>query len=243
LQVSVVIPALNEEGAVGGVVERVRAQGPYDVIVVDNGSTDGTARVASAAGARVVAEPRRGYGWACLAGATAASGQVLVFMDADGTFEAAEIPALVGPILDGQADLVLGSRVLAQGHNEAVLPHQRFGNWLAVTLLRSCCGAQVTDLGPFRAIRREVLLGMQMSERTYGWPTEMMVKAVRMGCRTVEVPVTSRPRVAGRSKVSGTVKGSILAGYHIIRVIARLGFRSFLEGAAGQESEACGEPR
>ncbi len=233
MDVSVIIPALNEEGAVAQVVQRAQQQGSYEVIVVDNGSTDGTARAAAAAGAQVVSEPRRGYGAACLAGARASRSDVLVFMDADGTFDAAEIPALVAPISDGQADLVLGSRVLHGGGDLAVLPHQRFGNWLSVKLLQMVYGLQVTDLGPFRAIRRDLLFQLQMSEMTYGWPTEMMIKAKRLRCRVVEVPVTARPRVAGRSKVSGTVKGSILAGYHILRVILKHGL-GFRQGAAAK---------
>jgi glycosyltransferase involved in cell wall biosynthesis len=191
--------------------------------VVDNGSSDGTAAAAQAAGARVVSEPRRGYGAACLAGAQAATGDVLVFMDADGSFDAAEMPALVAPILEGRADLVLGTRVPSTDGRDAVLPHQRFGNWLAVTLLGLGFGLRVTDLGPFRAIRRDVLFRLRMSEMTYGWPIEMMIKAHRNGCRLVEVPVTYSPRLAGQSKVSGTLKGSVLAGVHIIKVIAKHG--------------------
>jgi len=221
MDVSVILPALNEEAAVGVLVKRVLETGPYEVIVADNGSADRTAQVAAAAGARVVSEPRRGYGAACLAGAKASTGNALVFLDADGSFEPGQIPALLAPILDGKAELVLGSRVLSIGTQEAVLPHQRFGNWLAVQLLRILHGLKVTDLGPFRAIRRDWLFRLQMSEMTYGWPIEMMIKAQRLRCRLVEVPVTYRPRMAGRSKVSGTIKGSILAGYHIFKVILK----------------------
>jgi glycosyltransferase involved in cell wall biosynthesis len=236
LDVSVIIPALNEEGAVAQVVQCAQQQGPYEVIVVDNGSTDGTAQAAAAAGAQVVSEPRRGYGAACLAGARASSSKVLVFIDADGTFDAAEIPAVVGPILGGQADLVLGSRVPVGGGDRAVLPHQRFGNWLSVRLLRTVYGLQVTDLGPFRAIRRELLFQLHMSEMTYGWPIEMMIKAQRRRCRIVEVRVQARPRVAGRSKVSGNVKGSILAGVHILKVILKHGL-GFRQGATERHRE------
>ncbi len=236
MDISVIIPALNEEGAVAQVVQRVQQQGTHEVIVVDNGSTDGTAQAAASAGAQVVSEPHQGYGAACLAGARASSKQVLVFMDADGTFDAAEISSLVAPILGGQADLVLGSRVLHGGGGLAVLPHQRFGNWLSVRLLRTVYGLQVTDLGPFRAIRRDLLFRLQMSEMTYGWPTEMMIKAQRMGCRIAEVPVHARPRVAGRSKVSGTVRGSVLAGYHILRVILKHGL-GLRQGAAARHEE------
>ncbi len=221
MTISVIIPALNEEQAVGHVVERARQQDPAEVIVVDNGSSDGTAQAARAAGARVVSEPRRGYGAACLAGARAATGDVLVFIDADGSFEAAEIPAVVAPVVDGRAELVLGSRELLEGAQHAVLPHQRFGNWLAVRLLRLAYGLQVTDLGPFRAIDYDVLFVLRMSEMTYGWPIEMMIKAHRLGYRIVEVPVQYGPRLGGQSKVSGTLKGSVLAGYNIIKVIVR----------------------
>ncbi len=223
MDISVIIPALNEEETVGIVVTGLRMHKSYEVIVVDNGSTDRTAQVAAAAGAQVICEPRRGYGAACHAGSRAANGKVLVFMDADGSFSASEVAALSAPILDGQAELVLGSRLLSANSEDAILPHQRFGNWLAVKLLRLFSGLQVTDLGPFRAIHRDVLADLQMSEMTYGWPVEMMVKAQRLRCRILEVPVSCRPRMGGRSKVSGTIRGSVLAGYHIIRVIISRG--------------------
>jgi glycosyltransferase involved in cell wall biosynthesis len=235
MDVCVIIPALNEEATVGIVVERLLEKGPYEVIVADNGSTDRTAQAAAAAGARVVREPRRGYGAACLAGAKAATGKVLVFMDADGSFEPGEIPTLVAPNVDGRAELVLGSRVLAAQTQEAVLPHQRFGNWLAVKLLRIGHGLKVTDLGPFRAILRDRLFQLQMSEMTYGWPIEMMIKAQRLQCRIAEVPVSCRPRMGGHSKVSGTIKGSILAGYHIIRVILKHSARRWQAPAQGEK--------
>jgi glycosyltransferase involved in cell wall biosynthesis len=219
--ISVIIPALNEEVTVGTVVAAVPSAIATEVIVVDNGSTDRTAEVASAAGAHVVVEPRRGYGAACLAGVRAAHGQVLVFMDGDGSFDPQEIAALVHPIAAERADLVLGSRELEPTARGAVLPHQRFGNWLSVHLLRLGYGLQVTDLGPFRAIQRDILLRMRMSEPTYGWPVEMMIKAQWLGCRIVEVPVHYHSRLGGRSKVSGTLRGSMLAGYHILRVVWR----------------------
>lgn len=216
MRVAVIIPALNEEESVAHVIADVPPDLIYEIIVVDNGSTDRTAEVARAAGARVVREERRGYGYACLAGAEAAESEVLVFLDADGSFAPREISALVKPILEGRADLVLGSRELGEMEKGAIFPHQRFGNWLAVRLLRHLYGLEVTDLGPFRAIRRAAFEGLGMSEMTYGWPTEMMVKSARLGYRTVEVPVSYRPRLGGRSKVAGTVKGTVLAGYCII---------------------------
>ena len=217
MRVSVIIPALDEEETVGRVVAAVLEQPVHEVVVVDNGSTDRTAAVARVAAARVVAEPRRGYGSACLAGSLAAEGDILVYLDADGSFLASEIPAVVAPLLDSRADLVLGSRELGAIEEGAILPHQRFGNWLTSRLLQLLYGLRVTDLGPFRALRRDALEALEMTEMTYGWPTEMMVKAARQGYRIVEVPVTYRSRVGGESKVSGTVRGSFLAGVHIIR--------------------------
>ena len=244
MNIAVVIPALNEESAVGVVVSRISRQDATQVVVVDNGSTDRTADVAGAAGAHVVREERRGYGYACLAGAKFAdSADILVFLDADGSFAPQQIPALVAPIAEGRADLVLGSRELGDASQGALLPHQRFGNWLAGRLLRALYGLCVTDLGPFRAIRREVLERMDMSEMTYGWPVEMMVKAALMGCRIEEVPVSYRPRMGGRSKVAGTIRGSVLAGYGILRVTlkhARLQRGAW--SADGQRGEAVDVP-
>ncbi len=217
MNVSVIIPALNEAEAIGAVVADALAQTVLEVVVADNGSGDGTAEAATAAGATVVVEPRRGYGFACAAGSRAARGDILVYMDGDGSFLAAEMPRLLAPIQAGRADLVLGSRREGSAPG-AMPPHQRFGNWLAAGLLWALYGVQVTDLGPFRAITRTALAGLEMTEMTYGWPTEMMVKAVRTGLRLEETPVTYLPRRAGRSKVGGTVRGSVLAGVHILGV-------------------------
>ncbi len=187
---SVVIPALNEAGNIAGVVAAARAQAVDQVIVVDNGSSDATAAVAAAAGAVVVAEPRRGYGYACMAGSAAAHGDILVYLDGDGSSLPAEMPRLIEPLRAGAADLVLGSRVLGHIAAGAMPPHQRFGNWLAAALMRGLYRVQVTDLGPSRAIRRDLLGELDMREMTFGWPTEMMVKAARRGrastkCRSV----------------------------------------------------------
>ena len=239
MDVSVILPALNEEATVGMVVEHLRRAGSYEMIVVDNGSCDRTSQVAAASGATVVQEPRRGYGAACLAGVRAATGTVLCFMDADGSFEAGDIPSLVTPIMESRAELVLGSRALAGGTAGAVLAHQRMGNLLATWLLRACCGLHVTDLGPFRAVRRSALRRLQMSEMTYGWPIEMMIKAHRMGFRVVEVPVFCHPRAGGQSKVSGTIKGSLLAGFHIVKVIIR--HRAWRIGGDAEEDGVCDE--
>ncbi len=223
MDVTVILPALNEEATVGGLVKHLQELGLYSVIVVDNGSLDRTAEAAAAAGALVVREPHRGYGAACLAGARAATSQILCYMDADGSFDPADVPSLVAPLLQGRAELVLGSRVLCGNPKDAVFAHQRLGNRLATGLLRVRCGLCVTDLGPFRAVRRSCLFRLKMSEMTYGWPIEMMIKAHLMGLAIVEVPVSCHPRAGGKSKVSGTLKGSVLAGYHIVKVILRHG--------------------
>ena len=220
---TVIIPALNEAGAIGRVVEEVPADWVDEVIVVDNGSSDKTAEVAAAAGARVISQPQQGYGYACAAGAAAAKdAELLVFMDGDYSFRPSEIPLLLVPFREGQADLVLGSR-LAEGRlPPGAMPHHaRFGNWLVSGLMRMLYGLQVTDLGPFRAIRRSLLVDMAMQEMTYGWPTEMMVKAARSGARVHEVPVSYHPRLAGRSKISGTIRGTVLATLGILRVTFR----------------------
>jgi glycosyltransferase involved in cell wall biosynthesis len=221
LSVSVIIPALNEEAAIGAVVAAVPRNVAQEILVIDNDSTDGTARVAAEAGATVVPQPMRGYGAACLAGALAARGAVLVYIDGDGSFDPGQIPDVVAPILGDQADLVLGSRTLGENARSAMPVQQRLGNALAVALLRGLYGLRVTDLGPFRAIRRQLVLDLEMQEMTYGWPTEMMVKAARAGARIRELPVTYRPRLGGRSKVSGTFKGVILAGYHILKTVLK----------------------
>ena len=188
---------------------------------MDNGSTDGTAAVARAAGALVVSEPRRGYGYACAAGVAASTGAILLFMDGDGSFIPLELQRLVEPIVTGQADLVLGTRLRGGMTAGAMPPHQRFGNQLVAWLVRRFYGVALTDLGPFRAIRRDLLMAIQMQEQTYGWPIEMMVKAARRHARLLEVPVSYRPRLAGQSKVGGTVRGTILATYKILRVTLR----------------------
>ena len=194
------------------------------VIVVDNGSSDGTGPLAAEAGALVVSEPRQGYGYACAAGVAAASGEILVFLDGDFSSLPQEMPRLLAPILQGQAGLVLGSRVLGEILPGAMPPHQRFGNWLTSGLMRRLYRVAVTDLGPYRAIRRELLLALDMQEMTFGWPTEMMVKCARRGVPIVEVPVSFAPRRAGKSKVSGTLRGSALAAYYILGVTLRYAF-------------------
>jgi glycosyltransferase involved in cell wall biosynthesis len=216
MRVSVVIPALNEEAAIGEVVREIPRDLVHEIIVVDNGSTDRTAARASAAGARVVHEPTRGYGSACLAGTRAAGdADILVFLDGDRNENPHELPLVLGPVLAGAADLVIGSRVRGGAEPGALTPQQRVGNRLVTMLLRLLYGIALTDIGPFRAIPTRVLRDLRMEHTTYGWPVEMIVKAARRGYRIVEVPVTCRARL-GRSKVGGTLQGSVLAGYHLL---------------------------
>jgi glycosyltransferase involved in cell wall biosynthesis len=220
--IAVIVPALNEAGNIGRLVAEVLATLPVQVIVVDNGSSDATAQEARAAGARVVAEPRRGYGYACAAGVAAArDADVLAFLDGDYSFLPSELPVVLAPLLAGEADLVLGSRWLGHIAPGAMPFQQRFGNWLAARLMNRLYGLAVTDLGPYRAIRRPLLVALDMREMTYGWPTEMMVKAAKRGARLVEVPVSFHRRQAGRSKVSGTLRGTLLAAWYILGVTLR----------------------
>lgn len=214
--VDVIIPALDEAGSIADLVRAVLAQPVSRAIVVDNGSRDGTADLAREAGALVVSQPRRGYGHACAAGAAVADGEILVFLDGDFSSLPGELPTLVAPIQREEADLVLGSRLRGHIAPGAMPPHQRFGNWLTSALMRRLYGVEVTDLGPYRAIRRLLLAQLAMEEMTFGWPTEMMVKCARRGARIQELPVSYHPRRAGRSKVSGTLRGSILAAYYIL---------------------------
>lgn len=226
MTVCVIIPALNEAESIGVVLAAIPAGLAAEVIVVDNGSTDDTAARALAAGARVVREDRRGYGFACAAGVAATQADIMVFLDADLSDFPEEMAALLAPIRAGQADLVLGSRFLAGNLSRSVMPpQQRFGNWLASRLMQRLYRIPVTDLSPFRAVRRDVLLALDMREMTYGWPTEMMVKAARRGYRLIEIPVRYRARYAGRSKVSGTVRGAILAAYYILGTTLRYAWR------------------
>ncbi|MEM7125498.1 MAG: glycosyltransferase family 2 protein [Chloroflexota bacterium] len=226
----VIIPALNEAGNIGPLVRETLAQPCLHdgdlVIVVDNGSTDATASLAEDAGAVVVSEPRRGYGYACAAGAFAApdSTEHLVFLDGDYSSLPSELDRLLEPLRTGQAGLVLGSRT--RGHIAAgsMPPHQRFGNWLTSRLMQQLYQIEVTDLGPYRAIRRSLLQELEMKEMTFGWPTEMMVKSARRGIHILEVPVSHQPRRSGHSKVSGTIKGSVLAAYYILSVTFRYAF-------------------
>lgn len=225
MRISVVIPALNEEAAIAGVVGEVPRDLVQEIIVVDNASTDRTAVRAAAAGARVVHEPVRGYGAACLAGALAAGdADIIVFLDGDRNEDPRELPVVLAPLLAGRADLVIGSRTRGGAEPGALTPQQRAGNRLVTALLRLLYGLCLTDIGPFRAVRAGVLRDLAMEHKTYGWPVEMVVKAARRGYRVVEVPVTCRARL-GRSKVAGTLRGSVLAGYHLLLTTLRYAWR------------------
>lgn len=221
-KIAVIIPALNEAGNIGPLVTNVLATLPADVIVVDNGSNDSTADEAKKSGARLISEPRQGYGYACAAGVRAADrSDILVFLDGDRSSHPGEIPLLISPIMRGEADLVLGSRVMGYIAPEAMPFQQKFGNWLAAHLMNILYELSVTDLGPFRAITRQLLIDLDMREMTYGWPTEMMVKAARKDARIKEVPVSFYPRQHGKSKVSGTLRGTVLATWYILGVTLR----------------------
>lgn len=226
--VDAIIPALDEEEALPGVLAELGATRVRRVVVVDNGSADRTREVARAAGARVAEEPRRGYGAACLRGIAECArlsppADVLVFLDADGADDPAELDALLAPIERGEADLVLGSRVLDSGRVEsgALTPQARAGNLVATLLIRALYGVRHTDLGPYRAITTSALARLEMRDLDWGWTAEMQVKAIRRGLRVVEVPASWRRRRGGRSKISGTVRGVIGAGYKIVTTIAR----------------------
>jgi glycosyltransferase involved in cell wall biosynthesis len=199
---AVVLPVLNERQALPWVLERMPAG--YEPIVVDNGSTDGSGALARSLGARVVVEPRPGFGSACFAGLSAARGEVVCFMDCDASFDPRDLPRVAEPVAAGEADLVLGSR------GRAGPLHARLANRALVWELRRRGGVRLTDLGPMRAARRTALLDLQLRDRRFGWPLEMVVRAAEAGWEIREVPVTVLPR-RGRSKVTGTVRGTVRA--------------------------------
>jgi len=220
--VDAVIPALNEAGAIALVLDELPRPLVRRIVVCDNGSTDGTAEIAADHGAVVVREPRRGYGAACLKALAALDADppdVVLFLDADRSDDPAEAGRILEPILAGRADLVIGSRTLGTREPGALTPQARVGNWLATRLLLALYGVRFTDLGPFRAIRYQPLLALGMRDRDFGWTVEMQVKAARAGLRSAEVPARYRRRI-GRSKISGTLSGSVRAAIKILGTIA-----------------------
>jgi glycosyltransferase involved in cell wall biosynthesis len=223
-RITVIIPALNEAPSIAGVVRSLREQGAvslHDIIVVDNGSTDATAAQARRAGATVVREERRGYGFACRAGVLAATdAEVIVLLDGDAADDPQDLPRVLEPLLGNEADLVVGSRARGSRERGSMTPQQVLGNRLAAFLMSLLYGVEVSDLGPFRAVRRRDLLALEMREMGYGWSVEMMVKAARAGYRYREVPVRYQRRI-GVSKVGGTLKGSLKAGWSIIYTTLR----------------------
>jgi len=224
--VSVIIPALNEEEPIGGVVRECLATGlPNELIVVDNGSTDRTAHRAHEAGARVVTAPR-GYGRACAVGVRALSPdcQIVVFLDGDGSDVPAMMNKLVDPIARGTHDFVIGSRTRGQREPGSMNLQQILSGRIAGLILRLLYGVRYTDMCPFRAVRREALAQLDMREETYGWNLEMQMKAARSGLRVLEIPVNHRRRAGGESKVSGTVRGTFVAGARIIATLIRVAF-------------------
>ncbi len=219
-RVGVVIPARDEQAAIGKVIADIPRWADC-IVVADNGSRDATARIAREAGAVVASEPAPGYGGACLAGLAALPAvDVIVFVDGDYSDFPEDMASLVDPILNSSADMVIGSRMLRAADTQWLTPQQRYGNTLAVTLIRMIWGQRFTDLGPFRAISSDALARLAMADRDYGWTVEMQIKAAKLNLRCLEVPARYRQRI-GVSKISGTVKGTVLAGTKILTVIAR----------------------
>ncbi|MBV9274761.1 MAG: glycosyltransferase family 2 protein [Verrucomicrobia bacterium] len=225
MRISVVIPTHNEAQAIGRVLADLPSDLITEVIIVDSNSNDGTPEIAATMGARVIQEPQLGYGRACLTGLAAANfPDIVVFLDGDYSDRPSELPILLAPIIQGNADITLGSR-LGQERIPAALPwHQAFGNRLAAGLIRLLYGVKITDLGPFRAGRADLLRALALKETTYGWAVEMILKGALNGFRVVEVPVTYYPRI-GRSKIGGTVKGTIGAAWFILSLTVRYYFQ------------------
>ena len=225
MRVSVIIPTCNEAQAIGRVLADLPSDLVNEVIVVDHHSSDGTPDIAARMGARVISEPRRGYGRACLTGlASASAPDVVVFLDGDYSDRPAELSLLLAPIAEGHADITIGSR-LAGPRTRGALPwHALFGNWLAASLITSLYGLKISDLGPFRAARAHALRELELEETTYGWAVELILKGAIQGFRIVEVPVSYHPRI-GQSKISGTLRGTVGATWFILSRIARYYFR------------------
>ncbi|MFT4682047.1 MAG: glycosyltransferase involved in cell wall biosynthesis [Granulosicoccus sp.] len=221
-KIIVIIPALNEEHAIGKVIKEIPDL-VSEIIVADNNSKDRTSEVAKDHGAKVVFQPKPGYGNACLKAMSVVAEQpvkpeIIVFLDGDHSDFPEELPLLIKPIVEDGMDMVIGSRNLGESEPGSMTPQQIFGNWLATFLLKLIYGYRFTDLGPFRAIKYASLLKLKMEDRNYGWTVEMQIKAAKLNMKTCEVPVSYRNRI-GQSKVSGTLKGSVLAGYKIIKTL------------------------
>jgi len=226
-KINVVIPAFNEELSIGKVVQSIPKDWIENIIVVNNNSTDKTQEVAALAGATVLLEKRKGYGYACLTGIEEAKknkADIIVFLDGDFSDYPEEIPQLIEPILEQGMDMVIGSRATGKREKGSMTPQQVFGNWLATRLMKIFYGANFTDLGPFRAIKMDALEKLQMADKTYGWTIEMQIKAAKHKMNFCEVPVQYKKRI-GVSKVSGTVKGTVLAGIKIIFAVFKYKFR------------------
>lgn len=224
MRVSVVIPTHNEAQSIGRVLGDLPTDLVTEVLVVDSNSSDGTAEIAAKMGARVIPEPRRGYGRACLTGIDHSNRpDIVVFLDGDYSDRPAELPLVLAPILEGQADITIGSR-LGKNRNTGAMPwHAALGNRLAVSLIKPLYGVALTDLGPFRAVRSDVLRALSLEQTTYGWAVEIILKGAKKGFRIMEVPVSYHPRI-GKSKISGTVKGTIGAAWFILSLIVRYHF-------------------
>ena len=223
--ISIIIPAINEEESIGLVLRDIPANIVREIIVVDNGSHDNTANVAKNLGATVIMEPLRGYGSACLRGISVLKKDtdIVVFLDADYSDYPQDMHTILKPILTGNAEMVIGSRMLGKREKGALLPQAVFGNKLATFLIRLFWGFSYTDLGPFRAIRYKALLALNMVDKNFGWTVEMQIKALKKGFRIAEVPVRYRCRI-GKSKITGTFSGTVRAGVKIIYTIFKYGF-------------------
>ncbi|GAC1385752.1 MAG: glycosyltransferase family 2 protein [Ktedonobacteraceae bacterium] len=223
-KVAIVIPALNEEAALRRLLPEIPNDFAQWIVVADNGSTDGTAAIAKAAGAIVASEPVQGYGRNCLKGfktACSLGAEIIIFMDGDGSDDPIDLPMMLAPISEGRAELVIGSRISARAERGAMLPQAHLGNWMVSRMVRLLYGVRLTDIGSFRVIRCSSLETLKMGEMTFGWPVEMVVKAARAGYRIVELPIHYRRRSDGRSKVAGTIVGSVKAAYYMLRTTMR----------------------
>ena len=235
-RVALIIPALNEAESIGRQLGEIPPNLVVQTIVVDNGSTDQTGKVAKSAGAEVVLEPRRGYGSACLAGLAHLRPDItaVLFLDADLSHSPEDIEKIIAALEAGHWDMVIGSRVLGRAEPGSLTPVQRFGNWLTTRLIRWLWGASFTDLGPLRMVTRDALRRLEMRDPDFGWTVEMQVKVARLGLRFTEVPVDYRQRRFGQSKISGTIMGSARAGVKILWTV----FRTWREGAPKPKAEA-----